>query len=43
MQMIALHRIMHQPKIRPQPSPDGAYLAFGANVFYDGNAWMIER
>ena len=28
--------------IRPQPSPDGAYLAFGANFFYDGNAWMIE-
>jgi hypothetical protein len=24
------------------PSADGAHLAFGANFFYEGNAWMIE-
>ena len=26
----------------PVPSVDGKRLAFAANFFYDGNAWMIE-
>jgi serine/threonine protein kinase len=26
----------------PVPSPDGKRLAFAANFYYDGNAWMIE-
>jgi Tol biopolymer transport system component len=26
----------------PMPSPDGKRLAFAANFFYDGNAWLIE-
>ena len=28
--------------VAPLLSADGPHLAFGANFFYDGNAWMIE-
>lgn len=29
--------------VSPRVSADGTYLAFGANFFYEGNAWMIEE
>jgi serine/threonine protein kinase/Tol biopolymer transport system component len=29
--------------IHPVPSADGKRLAFAANFFYDGNAWMVEE